>query len=78
MRMERKISLALLFAIFVQSAGALVWAGGAGERLSALERGAETDRPVSERLARVEAELEAVRAQLNRIERKVETRRGEN
>ncbi len=76
--MERKISLALVFAILVQSAGALVWAGAAGERLSVLERRAETDRPITERLARVEAELEAVRAQLDRIERKVEARSGEN
>ena len=77
MNMERKISLAVVLAVLVQSGVALVWAVAATERLSSLERRAETDRPVSERLARVEAELEAVRAQLDRIERKVEARRGE-
>ena len=43
----------------------------AAERLNSLERHAQEQRPVSERLARVEAELDAVRAQLDRIEDKI-------
>lgn len=68
---EKKVSAALLFALAVQTSGALVWAGSAAERIAVLEERIEYARPMSERLARVEAELEAVRAQLDRIESKV-------
>ena len=72
MLIEGKITLGLVLAIIVQTASALLWAGSAQERLSTLERNAHETRPVAERLARVEAELEAVRAQLDRIEHKIE------
>ena len=73
MNVERKVTLGLIFAVLVQTAGGLLWAGAAAERLAALERTAVETRPIGERLVRVEAELEAVRAQLTRIEKKLET-----
>jgi len=73
MTVERRVTLALIFAVFVQTAGGLLWAGAAAERLSMLERTAVETRPIGERLVRVEAELEAVRAQLTRMETKLET-----
>jgi len=68
---ERKVTIAFLLALAIQTGGALVWAGAAAERISVLETNVNAARPVAERLARVEAELEAVRAQLDRIEDKV-------
>ena len=72
MKMEWKVTLGLAFAVLMQLAGTLVWAGAAAERLDALERTAVETRPIGERLVRVEAELEAMRAQLTRIETKLE------
>lgn len=72
MNFEKKITLAFVLAVLVQTGGALVWAGSAAERITVLERNVEAGRPVGERLARVEAELGAVRAQLDRMERKLE------
>ena len=72
MNFEKKITLAFVMAVLVQTGGALVWAGAAAERITVFERSAEAGRPVGERLARVEAELGAVRAQLDRMERKLE------
>ncbi|MEO0550175.1 MAG: hypothetical protein AAFZ91_09655 [Pseudomonadota bacterium] len=69
---ERKVTAAFVLAVAIQSGGALIWAGAAAQRIQVLEAQAEEARPVYERLARVEAELEAVRAQLDRIEDKVE------
>ncbi|MEM9938113.1 MAG: hypothetical protein AAF768_04645 [Pseudomonadota bacterium] len=69
---ERKVTAAFVLALAIQSGGALIWAGAAAQRIEVLEAQAEEARPVYERLARVEAELEAVRAQLDRIEDKVE------
>ncbi len=72
MTIEKKVSLALLAAIIVESAGGLLWAGATIERIDVLERQSEQAEPVRERLARVEAQLDAMRAQLDRIETKVE------
>ncbi len=74
MKIDRRVTLALVFAVFVQTAGALVWAGAAGERLSMVEHEVDERRGVAERLARLEAELESVRLQLDRIERKIDAR----
>lgn len=72
MKIDRRMTLALAFAVFVQTAGALVWAGGAGERLSMVEHEVNERRDVAERLARLETELGSVRMQLDRIERKID------
>ncbi|WP_370373643.1 hypothetical protein [Henriciella pelagia] len=69
---ERKITAALVFAIAVQTGGALVWAGAAAQRISTLEDRVDLAHPIAERLARVEAELGAVRDQLDRIESRLE------
>lgn len=69
---EKKLTAGFLLAIAVQTGGALVWAGAAAERISALENRAELSRPIGERLARVEAELGAMKEQLDRIEIRLE------
>jgi HAMP domain-containing protein len=69
---ERKLTAGFLLAIAIQTGGALVWAGAAAQRISALEHRVELSRPIGERLARVEAELGAMKAQLDRIEMRLE------
>ncbi|MEL6857562.1 MAG: hypothetical protein AAFO74_04200 [Pseudomonadota bacterium] len=69
---ETKIGIALALSIGLQSAAALLWAGAAAERIEVLEKQVERAEPVAERLARMEALLELTRAQLDRIEAKVE------
>lgn len=71
---EKKLSAAIFLTIAVQTGGVLVWAGAAAQRIAALEVQVESNLPTTERLARVEAKLEAVQAQLDRIESKVERR----
>ena len=72
MTLDRRIALGVIFALFVQTAGALVWTGAAAQRLEIVEQEVAAQKGVSERLARVETELVAMRKQLDRIERKVE------
>jgi type VI protein secretion system component VasK len=74
MSFDRRLTIGMIFAVAVQSAGVLLWAGAAAERVETLEERVLEVRPVSERLAHVEAELSAVRRQLDRIEQKLETR----
>lgn len=69
---DRKISLGIIVALAVQAASTLIWAGAAAERIDALERQMADHRPMAERLARLETRLDAVQAQLARIENKVD------
>ena len=63
---ERKLTAGFILALAIQTGGALIWAGAAAERIEALERRADLARPVGERLARLEAKLDAIDAQLDR------------
>lgn len=74
MSFDRKLTIGVILAVLVQAAGALMWAGAAAQRVEVLEERVREARPVAERLARVEAELASMRAQLDRIERKLEVR----
>jgi len=74
MNFDRRLTIGVVLTVAVQTAGVLLWAGAAAERVSTLEERVREAQPVAERLARVEAELGAVRVQLDRIERKLETR----
>ena len=68
----KKIPVALIAALLVQTIGGLVWAGGAAARIATLEQRVGEQRLVAERLARVEAQGEAVWATVDRIERRLE------
>lgn len=68
----RKIPVALIAALAVQTIGGLVWAGGAAARIATLEERVGEQRLVAERLARLEAQGEATRAAVARIERRME------
>lgn len=68
----RRVPTALLIAVVVQTVGGLVWAGGAAARIATLEQRVDEQRLVAERLARLEAQGEAVRAAVERIERQLE------
>lgn len=74
MKIQGKVTAALALAAMLHGAGVMFWAGAAAERISALEQAAATSRPVAERLARLEAEMAAMRAQLDRMERRMEPR----
>jgi len=72
MSFDRRLTIGVILAVAVQSAGVLLWTGAAAERVATLEERVAEAAPVSERLARVEAEIGAMRVQLDRIERKLE------
>lgn len=58
--LDKKVPIAMILAIILQTGGMVWWAASAQERLNALERKAEASAPQAERLARVETKLEAV------------------
>lgn len=69
----KRIPMALVVALMVQTIGGLVWAGGAAARIATLEERVGEQRLVAERLARLEEQGVATRAAVERIE----TRLGE-
>ncbi len=72
MEMMRKVPVAVTAALALQTAGALVWAGGAAARISVLEDKVGEHRQVAERLARLEEQGKATRAAVERIELRLE------
>ena len=71
----RKVPVALITALLIQTIGALLWAGGAAARIETLEERVGEQRQVAERLARLEEQSLANRATLDRIEWQLEDRR---
>ncbi len=70
--LDRRVPLALIFAILIQTAGALTWAGAASERINQLERQVISDGDMGERTARLEVQAAYMRAALTRIEDKLD------
>ena len=70
--LKARIPVAVLVAVAIQTAGALLWAGGAAARISALEARVEGQGSVAERLARLEEQTVAVRQAVERLERRME------
>lgn len=68
----KRIPVALIVALTVQTIGGLVWAGGAAARIATLEERVTEQRLVAERLARLEEQSLATRSALDRIERRLE------
>ena len=73
-RFDRQVSLAVLVGLAIQTGGALLWAGGAAERIASLERRLDRQAGTNERLARLEAQADASRASLARIEALLDAR----
>ena len=73
--LDRTISLSLVLTVIIQSASALLWVGAAEVRLLTLETAVNMKPPVSERLARIEEQMEMTRRTLTRIERQLDESR---
>ncbi|MGV9006591.1 MAG: hypothetical protein ACOH1H_07630 [Brevundimonas sp.] len=71
----KRIPIAVIAALAVQTVGGLVWAGGAAARIAALEDRVGEQRLVAERLARLEEQGIATRQTVERIERRLEAGR---
>lgn len=72
-RLERHVTLGVVIAMTVQAAAALIWSGAAGERITQLERRADMQGPVLERLARLEEAAARNQATLTRIEARLDS-----
>ena len=70
----KRIPVAIIVALAVQTIGGLIWAGGAAARIGSLEEKVGEQRQVAERLARLEEQSQSTREAVERIERRLEWR----
>ncbi len=75
---QRQMPFAVAVTIALQTGGGLIWVGSADARLGDVERQMVLQSEAPVRLARVEEQVAAVRAQLERIEEKVDALKGEH
>lgn len=70
--LDKRVPVAIIIALMMQTAGALLWAGAASERLSTLEGRTQNLSQMSVRTARLEEQVTYMRATLDRIENKLD------
>jgi hypothetical protein len=71
-RMDLRITTAILVTLTLEAVAGLIWIGAAAQRLDALEQQIVRTSPISERMARLETEMVAVRTALLRIETRLD------
>jgi hypothetical protein len=59
--LDRRVPIALIVTIAIQTAGIIWWASDVNARVSQLERQAVAAGPQSERIIRLETQIEAIR-----------------
>lgn len=67
--LDKRVPIALIVSMGIQTAAAVWWASSVSERVSTLERRADIAAPQGDRLTRVEVKIENVQEGVNRIER---------
>lgn len=65
--LDKKVPLALILTITLQTGAFVWWAAGLNERVAVLERGAITAAPQADRLTRVEVKIENIQEGVNEI-----------
>jgi hypothetical protein len=66
---DRRVPLALIVAMAIQTAGAVWWASNVSERVNNLEKRAEVTAPQGDRLTRVEVKIESIQEGITEIKR---------
>ena len=67
--LDRRVPLALILTIAIQTVGIVWWASSLTERVSVLEKRQDATAPQSDRITRLEVNVEYVKDGITRIER---------
>lgn len=65
--LDRKVPISIILTILIQTAGVMWWAASANERLNSLEQKMIMLAPQSDRLTRVEVNIETIKDSLAEI-----------
>lgn len=69
--LDKKVPLALILTIVIQTVGIVWWAATTSERVTTLERRVDATAPQGDRLTRVEVKIEAVQEGISEIKRMI-------
>lgn len=69
--LDKRVPLALIFTIFIQTAGLVWWASSLSERVHTLERRVDAASPQGDRIMRLEVNMEVVKDGILEIKRLV-------
>lgn len=70
--LDKRVPIALIVTILVQTGGALWWAASVSERVNTLERAQMERAPQADRLTRVEVKIEAIQEGISEIKRLIQ------
>jgi hypothetical protein len=73
-KFDPRVTYALILALFLETAGGLIWAGRANARLEQVEHAVAAQSEANVRLARLEEQLADARRSLARIEQRLDAR----
>jgi hypothetical protein len=73
--LDKRVPLALILTIVIQTADLVWWASNLTERVNSLERTREATAPQADRLTRVEVRLESVQSGIDEIKRLIRRER---
>lgn len=65
--LDKKVPIAFIVAIAVQTGGFIYWVGSTSTRIDVLERAMLASAPQSERIVRIETKVEALKDTLNEV-----------
>jgi len=72
--LDKKVPIAMITAILIQTAGIIWFASGLFHRVESLERDMISRTPQADRLTRVEVKIETVQEGITEIKRLIQTR----
>jgi hypothetical protein len=70
--LDKKVPLALILAILLQTAAAVWWASSIGERVNQLERQSAMTAPQAERIVRLETKVDAIFSSLTELKQLIQ------
>lgn len=71
-RLDRQVTAGVLLAVALQTGGVLIWAGREATRIEVIEQRLDRQSNIAERLTRLEEQVVAARATLERVEHKLD------
>lgn len=73
--LDKRVPLALIAALLLQTFGAAWWASSISARVESLERRVDAAAPLSDRMTRVEVKLETVQTGIEEIKRLISAKK---
>ncbi len=74
--LDKKIPVAIIVTIMVQTAGGIWWAASVNARVNQIEASLASSAPQADRLTRVEVQIEVVKEGIGEIKRLIQQRPG--